>query len=150
MCAAHGTILMVDRTTRGEESAGRRELLAGTPVGRRLDLAAALIVSGSAGALLAVVVAVGLLASGMPRAGAIALPPIVAMAVWTGAGPVAISAQPFTGLGAVVGMAFAAFFGLHLARGAGALMGDSALWTTWIVPQGWGGERTTARPPRPG
>ena len=137
MCAALGAILLVARTTRGEESAGRRELLAGTPVGRRADLAAALTVTGSAGALLAVVVAVGLVASGTPWAGSIALALIVAMAVWTGAGLAAIAAQLLTGLGAVIGMAFAVFYSLHLVRGAGAVMGDGALWMTWVVPQGW-------------
>lgn len=137
MCAALGAILLVARTTRGEESAGRRELLAGAPVGRRADLAAALTVTGSAGALLAVVVAAGLVASGAPWTGSVALALIVAMAVWTGAGLAAIAAQLLTGLGAVIGMAFAVFYSLHLVRGVGAVMGEGALWMTWVVPQGW-------------
>lgn len=137
MCAALGAILLVARTTRGEETAGRRELLAGTPMGRRADLAATLMLTAGAGALLATVVAGGLIASGMPWAGSLALALITAAAVWTGAGLAACAAQLLTGVGAVVGLSFATFYVLHLIRGAGAVMGEGALWLTWAVPQGW-------------
>ncbi|MFC5377144.1 hypothetical protein [Brachybacterium sacelli] len=137
MCAALGAILLVARTTRGEESAGRRDLLAGTPLGRRADLAAALTLTMVTGALLAIVITCGLIAIGMPWAGSLALALITALAVWTGAGLAAIAAQLLTGVGGVVGLAFATFYVFHLIRGAGAAMEEGALWLTRVVPQGW-------------
>ncbi|MGQ4272169.1 antibiotic ABC transporter, partial [Nocardiopsis changdeensis] len=60
MCAALGAVLLVVRATRGEEGSGRRELLAGLPLGRHADLAAALAVALGAGAAIAAAVAAGL------------------------------------------------------------------------------------------
>lgn len=106
-------------------------------MGRRADLAAALTLTMGAGALLAAVVAGGLVAFGMPVAGSVAMALITAAAVGTGAGLAAFAAQLTTGVGTSVGLSFATFYVLHLVRGVGAMMGGGALWLTWVVPQGW-------------
>ncbi|GAB3706993.1 exporter of polyketide antibiotics [Nocardiopsis oceani] len=137
MCAALGAVLLVVRGTRAEESSGRRELLGGLPLGRHADLAAALTIALSAGVVLAALIACGLLVSGMPVAGSVALALVTGMAVWTGAGLAALAAQLTTGTGRAVGLAFGAFYCLHLFRGLGAMTGEGALWMTWLVPQGW-------------
>ena len=136
MCAALGAVLLVVRGTRSEESSGRRELLGGLPLGRHADLVAALAVALGVGAVLGAVVACGLVASGMPVAGSVALALVTAMAVWTGAGLAALAAQLTTGPGRAVGLAFGAFYLLHLVRGLGAMTGEDALWLTWATPHG--------------
>lgn len=136
MCAALGAVLLVVRGTRVEESSGRRELLGGLPLGRHADLAAALAVALGTGAVLSAVVACGLVVSGMPAAGSVALALVTAMAVWTGAGLAALASQLTSGPGRAVGLAFGAYYLLHLVRGLGAMAGGDALWLTWATPQG--------------
>ncbi|WP_017587727.1 hypothetical protein [Nocardiopsis ganjiahuensis] len=136
MCAALGAILLVVRGTRAEESSGRRELLGGLPLGRHADLAAALAVALGSGAALGALIACGLIVSGMPVAGSVALGLVTAMAVWTGAGTAALAAQLTSGPGRAVGLAFGAFYLLHLIRGLGAMAGGDALRLTWVTPQG--------------
>ena len=67
------SLLTVVRHTRAEEEAGRRELLGSAAVGRHAALAAALLVTGSADLLVGVLVAAGLIACGLPVAGAMAM-----------------------------------------------------------------------------
>lgn len=136
MCAALGAILLTVRGTRAEESSGRRELLGGLPLGRHADLAAALATVLGAGAALGAVTACGLVVSGMPVAGSVALATVTAAAVWTGAGLAALAVQLTTGTGRAVGLAFGAFYLLHLVRGLGAMAGGEALWLVWVTPQG--------------
>ncbi|NYH54811.1 ABC-2 type transport system permease protein [Nocardiopsis arvandica] len=137
MCAALGAVLLVVRGTRAEESSGRRELLAGAPLGRHADLAAALAVALASGAVLATVVAGGLLAAGLPAAGAVALALVTASAAWVGAGLAAVAVQFATGPGAAAALALGVFYAMHMVRGLGALAGGRALWLTWLVPNGW-------------
>lgn len=136
LCAALGAVLLVVRGTRGEESSGRRELLGGLPLGRHAGLAAALTLTLGAGAALAVLVACGLVVSGMSAAGSVALALVTAMAVWMGAGLAALAAQLTTGTGRAVGLAFGVFYLLHLVRGLGAMAGGDPSWLTWTTPQG--------------
>ncbi|MEU0489225.1 antibiotic ABC transporter [Nocardiopsis sp. NPDC006139] len=137
MCAALGAVLLVVRATRGEEGSGRRELLAGLPLGRHADLAAALAVALGAGAAIAAAVAAGLVATGAPAAGSAAFGLVVGAAAWVGAGLAAVAAQFTARTGTAVGLAFGAFYALHLVRGLGAMAGGPALWATWAVPSGW-------------
>lgn len=66
-------LLMVIRHTRTDEEAGRRELLGSTVVGRQAPLAAALIATCGACAVLGLLVMGGLLAKDLPLAGSFAL-----------------------------------------------------------------------------
>ncbi|NYI99177.1 ABC-2 type transport system permease protein [Streptomonospora nanhaiensis] len=137
MCAALGGILLVVRATRLEENSGRRELLGGLPLGRHADLAAALAVALGAGAAVAAAVAAGLVAAGAPPAGSVVLGLVTGSAAWVGAGLTAVAVQFTTRTGVAVGLAFGAFYAMHLVRGLGAMAGGSALWATWAVPNGW-------------
>lgn len=137
MVAALGAVLIVTRGTRGEEAAGRRELLGGLPLGRHAGLAASLVVACAAGAALGVVVGIGLVVSGAPAAGSLAMAGVTALSVWTGAGLAAVAAQLTTGTGLAVCLAFGTFYLLHLVRGAAATVGGELLWLTRMTPQGW-------------
>ncbi len=137
LCAALGAVLLVVRSTRAEESAGRRELLGGLPLGRHADLAAALIVALGAGGVIAAAIAVGLVATGAPTAGSVALALVIGAAAWMGAALAAVAAQITTRTGAAFGVAFGIFYALHLLRGLGAMAGDAGRWVTWAVPNGW-------------
>ncbi|CAL9367999.1 Multidrug efflux system permease protein [Nocardiopsis dassonvillei] len=137
LCAALGAVLVVVRATRGEEGSGRREMLGGLPLGRHADLSAALAVALGTGLLIGAVIAAGLVAAGAPAAGSVALGAVTGAAVWTGAGLAAVAVQFTTRTGTAFGAAFGAFYLLHLVRGLGAMAGDTALWVTWAVPNGW-------------
>ncbi|WP_017573761.1 hypothetical protein [Nocardiopsis halotolerans] len=137
LCAALGAVLVVVRGTRAEESSGRRELLGGASLGRHADLAASLVVVLASGAVLAAAVAGGLLAVGLPVAGAVALALVTALAAWVGAGLAAVAVQLTDGSGTAAGLAMGTFYVMHMVRGVGAMAGGDALWLTWLVPNGW-------------
>ena len=67
--AAIMSVLLVVRSTRAEEESGRAELVRAGVVGRHAQLAAALVVMVLADLAIAVVVAGGLAATGLPAAG---------------------------------------------------------------------------------
>ena len=137
LCAALGAVLLVVRATRAEEASGRRELLGGLPLGRHADLAAALIVALGAGVVIAAAIAAGLMVTGAPATGSTAFALVIGSSVWVGASLAAVAVQVTTRTGAAFGLAFGAFYALHLLRGLGAMAGGEGLWTTWLVPNGW-------------
>lgn len=137
MAAALGAVIVVARGTRNEESSGRRELLGGLPMGRHADLAASLGIALAAGAMIAAMVAGGLVTSGKPIAGSLALALVIGAAALTGTGLAAIAAQLATRAGSAMWLAFGVFYTLHLFRGLGAASDGSAPWLTWAVPNGW-------------
>ncbi|MFJ8675524.1 ABC transporter permease [Streptomyces sp. NPDC093589] len=136
--AAVMSLLIVVRHTREEEETGRQELLSAAMVGRRAPLTAALLTALIANAALALVMAGGLIKSGRPAAGSLALGVAVGAAGVLFAGLAAIAAQLTEsarlakGLtGAVLGLAFAL-------RAAGdAATSDATSPLTWISPIGW-------------
>ncbi|CAL9331246.1 antibiotic ABC transporter [Nocardiopsis dassonvillei] len=137
MCAALGAVLLVVRGTRTEEASGRSELLGGAPLGRHAGLAGALTVALGSAAVLAAVIAAGLLALGLPVAGSVALALVTAAAAGVGAGLAAVSVQCTARPGAAAGLALGAFYVMHMVRGTSAAAGGGALWLTWAVPNGW-------------
>jgi polyether ionophore transport system permease protein len=66
------SLLTVIRHTRVEEETGRRELLGATVVGRRANLAAALIVTFGANLILAALLAAEMVGVGLPGTGSVA------------------------------------------------------------------------------
>lgn len=137
LCAALGAVLLVVRATRAEENAGRRELLGGSPLGRHADLAAALIIALGSGLVIAASIAAGLVLTGAPATGSVALALVIGAAVWTGAALAASAVQITARTGVAFGLAFGTFYALHLLRGLGAMAGETGLWVTWAVPNGW-------------
>ncbi|MDG4764111.1 ABC transporter permease [Solwaraspora sp. WMMD406] len=140
MIVALISLLTVVRHTRVEEEAGRRELLGAAPVGRHAALAAALVVTWAANLLLAVGVAAGLAAQGLPVAGSVALGVQFAAAGSLFAAVGAIAAQLTTGAGAARGIAATALGAAAVIRVAGDLsghIGGPLGWLSWVSPLGW-------------
>lgn len=135
--AALGAALLLVRHTRTEEQTGRRELLGSTVVGRHAPLTAALVVLFGCGLLIGAVSAAGLAGSGLPIAGSVCSGLVIASAVWVTAATTAVLAQLTQSARAAAIGGFAAFFGLHLLRGIGAVGGDSTAWLGWFTPNGW-------------
>jgi ABC-2 type transport system permease protein len=127
-------MFMVVRHTRSDEEDGRTELLLSAPIGRLSQLAAALVVTGGALALQAVLWWVGLVAFGLDPVGttvqvlAILGCALVFMALTAVVTQVVSHARSARG---VVGSLIGAFY---VIRGVGDL-GDNFL--TWLSPIGW-------------
>lgn len=137
LAAALGAVLLIVRHTRGEEQAGRRELLGSSVVGRHAPLAAALAVVLCCGLTTAVIGALALTASGLPRNGSALLGAVVGGAVWVSAGAAALAAQLSSRVGVAVMWAFGGFTGLHYVRGLAHLGGDRLASLAWFTPNGW-------------
>ncbi|MFE7167775.1 ABC transporter permease [Streptomyces sp. NPDC057616] len=128
------SIFMVGRQTRGEEEAGRAELVRALPTGRHAGVAAALIVVAGMNTAVAAAVTLGLLALGLPATGSLffgvsflALG-LVFAAFTTVAAQVSENTRVVHGCtGAVLGLAF-------VLRAVGDI-GDGA--ASWFSPIGW-------------
>ena len=112
-------MLLVGRHTRAEEERGRTELVRAGAVGARAPLAAALTVVIGMDVLIAVIVALGLIAMGLPAAGSIALGASLAAGGIVFAGVGAVAGQLTEGVRAANGLAGAALGAAFLLRAAG-------------------------------
>ncbi|WP_405218820.1 ABC transporter permease [Agrococcus sp. Ld7] len=136
------------RHSRGDEDAGRAELVRGTAVGRWAPLSATLLaglveLAVVCGAMLAVSLALGLEATGSwLLAGSLAGVGALAMLVGLLAGQVFPTSRSANGAAAiVVGLWF-------LVRGIGDALGEpsadltrvTSAWPTWLSPIGWGAQ----------
>jgi ABC-2 type transport system permease protein len=134
------SLLTVIRHTRAEEEAGRRELLGSTVVGRHAGLAAALLTTGAANAVLAGLVALGLAAQDLPAAGSLALGLQFAMVGCVFAAVGGLTAQLTEGAGSARGLAIGILGAAALLRVGGDL-GDRVDggpgWLSWLSPLGW-------------
>ncbi|MCX5068651.1 ABC transporter permease [Micromonospora lupini] len=142
LIAALVSVLTVVRHTRTEEEAGRRELLGATVLGRYAGLTAALLVTYAANVLLGLLIAGGLVATGLPGAGSllfgagVALTGVAFATVGGLAAQLTESAGGARGIGlGVLGLAFV----LRLAGDAGGSGGTAgkAEWLSWLSPLGW-------------
>lgn len=137
LIAALGAVIFVVRHTRGEEQAGRTELVGSTAVGRHAQLAAALAVVLASGVLLGILSTVGMFNAGMPGTGSLAFGLVVLGAVWIAAGMAAVTAQLTQHARTATAATFALFVGMHFARGVADLGDGSVEWLGWLVPNGW-------------
>lgn len=133
-------VLGVVRTTRGDEEAGRTELVRSGSVGRHAPTAAAVLVALGGGIVLGLLVVLGMVAAGTPVAGSVAYGAGLAgtSAVFVGVGAVASqlagSARAAKGLGlAVVGTSYLA---RAVSDGTATSPGTSNL-LSWLSPVGW-------------
>ncbi len=134
------SLLTVVRHTRTEEEAGRRELLGSTAVGRQAGLAAALSTTFGANVVVAAVIAVAMLARGLPAAGSVALGLQFAAVGCVFAAVGAVAAQLTTGAGtarAIAAVALAVAYLLRLVGDVNAAGGGPLGWLTWVSPLGW-------------
>ncbi|MDA3643948.1 hypothetical protein LZ318_32960 [Saccharopolyspora indica] len=137
LIAALGAALLVARHTRGEEAAGRRELLGSTVTGRHAPLAAVMAVIGAAGIVITVAGALALIGFGLPVPGSFAMGSTGGAAAWLGAAFAAVAAQ-LTTRSVIAGVSAAGvIYAMHFLRGVAAISGDSAAWSVWLIPNGW-------------
>jgi ABC-2 type transport system permease protein len=139
------SLLTVVRHTRADEEAGRLELIRATVIGRHAPLTAALLVTALANLAIAVLIALGLMATGLPTAGSVAFGLATGLVGMLFAAVAAAAAQLTESARAATGIASAVLGGTYLLRA----VGDTGLtWLTWLSPAGWalhmrpyGGER---------
>ena len=133
-------LFTVIRHTRTDEEAGRCELLGSTVIGRHAALAAALLVTAVADVVAALLVAGGLIASGLPPGGSLALGLALAAAGWTMAAVAGVAAQLTESAGAAKGIAGGVLGLLVLLRAIGdAGQSRGQGWLSWLSPVGWAG-----------
>jgi ABC-2 type transport system permease protein len=128
------SLLLVVRHTRGDEEAGRAELVLSTATGRYAPTTAALVVVAAADLAIAAGVALGLIAYGLSAAGSVAL------GIWFGAvglifaAVAAVSAQLTSNARAANGIALAVLGASYALRAAGDAGADAL---GWLSPIGW-------------
>lgn len=132
------SLIITVRHTRGDEESGRLELVGAGVVGRYAPLTAAVLTGVTTDLAIAVLVAAGLMALGLPVGGSIAF-----ALGWCAVGLMfvavaAVTAQLATSARSADGLAIA-FLGLcYLIRGAGDAGGsDGPTWLLWLSPFGW-------------
>jgi ABC-2 type transport system permease protein len=129
-------VFTVVRHTRGEEEAGRLELIGAGVVGRHAPLAAALSLVLGTDLLIGAVIAVAMIVTGQPAAGSVALGAELA-AVGAGfAGIAAVAAQLTESSRAANGLASIVLGAAYLLRAIGDSTGTTGL--SWFSPIGWG------------
>lgn len=146
MLAAFMSSFLAVRHTRGDEEAGRAELVAATPAGRTRPLLATLLHGMLANVILAGLTALALMGTGLPVTGS--------LVAGLGAGAVGVS---FLGIGLVAAqlmrtsrgansLAVWALMITFLFAGIGNAIGTpsddlqrmQSSWLTWLSPFGWG------------
>ena len=128
------SLLTVVRHTRTEEETGRLELLGATVVGRYAPLTAALLAAAVANLAIVVLMALGLVGTGLPAAGAVTMGVAVGLTGLVFAAVAAVAAQLTQGARTATAIAAAVLGGTYLLRAVGDT-GPTAL--TWISPIGW-------------
>jgi ABC-2 type transport system permease protein len=142
MYASIGAALMstflVVRHTRGDEEAGRLELVGSTAVGRHVPLVVALVVAAVANLVLFVLTAAILAVSGLPLTGTIAFGLAEIGGGLVFAVVAAVAAQISGTARGARGIAIALLGACFLVRGVGDSGGSHGLsWVTWLSPVGW-------------
>lgn len=128
-----GLVLMAG-PTRGEEEAGRLELLLARPLDRRSPVVGAFVVTS--GALLAATIVMGLVvaAAGVPLWRSMLYAASLGALAYCFAGIAAVAAQLVRHTGGVYTLGFAVLLAAYLLRG----VGDTAdLRVVWLSPLGW-------------
>lgn len=128
------SVLLLLRHTRGDEQAGRRELVGSGVVGRHAPLAAALAVVVGGNVAIVVLAALGLIAGGLPIAGSLALGMVLGLGAIVFTAVAAVAAQLVEGVGNARGIAFAV---LGLAFLVAAIGDGTGAGLVWASPLGW-------------
>jgi ABC-2 type transport system permease protein len=136
--AALMSVFLVVRHTRGDEEAGRLELVGSARVGRQAPLASALAVAVGANAILVALLCLVLPVLGLPAGGSAALALAIGTCGLAFTGVSAVAAQLTSGARAARGLAIGALGVAFLARAVGDAAGASGpSWLTWVLPLGW-------------
>lgn len=129
-------IFLVARHTRGDEEAGRSDVVRALPVGRHAEMAAALLVVGAAQAATGILVAGIGLAVGIPPRGAVAFALVLVLVGWAFSAVSAVAAQVSRGARGAVGLAGVVLATSFAVRAVGDTARDLA-WLAWLSPLGW-------------
>src|SRR3546814_800532 len=133
--AALMNLFLVTRHLRGDEEAGRAELLRSTVVGRHASITAVLATALLADAVLGGLLFAVLIGTGLPAGGSAALAAGIAGVGLLFAGMAAVSSQVTEGTRAASGIAGVALAVSFVLRAIGDV-GDGRL--SWLSPLGWG------------
>jgi ABC-2 type transport system permease protein len=128
------SLLTVVRHTRTEEETGRLELIRAGVVGRYAPLTAALLVAGLANLAIVVLVALGLIGTGLPAAGSVVLGLAIGLVGLTFSAVAAVTAQLTESGRSAIAIAGAVLGASYLLRAVGDT-GPTGL--SWLSPIGW-------------
>jgi ABC-2 type transport system permease protein len=131
------SVLLVVRHTRAEEDSGAAELVLAGSVGRRAQLVTALVTAAVADAAVAVVVAAGLIGSGLTAADSVVLAVGIGLAGLVFAGVAAVTAQLAAGARSATGAAVAVLGAAVLVRGVGDVLHRHGSPLSWLSPLAW-------------
>ena len=132
------SVFIVVRHTRGDEEAGRLELIGSARVGRQAPLASAIGVAALANVVLIVGLSVVLPPLGLPVAGSVALSLAIGTCGLAFTGISAVAAQLTAGARSARGLAIGVLGAALLARAVGDAAGAGGpAWLTWVLPLGW-------------
>jgi ABC-2 type transport system permease protein len=132
------SIFIVIRHTRADEETGRLELIGSAAVGRHAALTAALLISLTANAAVALVMSAALIALGLPAAGSISLALAIAGCGLVLTAVAAVTAQVADAARSARGLAIGVLGVAYLLRAVGDSAGARGPgWLTWLSPIGW-------------
>ncbi|MFN8040355.1 MAG: hypothetical protein U0Q07_14175 [Acidimicrobiales bacterium] len=131
-------IVVVVRHTRGDEEAGRAELVGATVVGRAAPLAAALLVVAGTSVVLGLLTGVAMAGTGLPVAGSFAFGLSWAVVGLAFGAVAAVAAQLTPSARTATALSGAVLAASYVLRGIGDAAGDGGLSVLrWVSPIGW-------------
>lgn len=128
------SLFTIVRHTRADEEAGRLELVRAGVVGRYAPLTAALLVVALADLAIVVLVALGLIGTGLSAGGSVLLGLAIGVMGVVFAAVAAVAAQLTESARAATGIGAAVLGGTYLLRAVGD---TGPTWVTWLSPFGW-------------
>ena len=131
------TIFIVVRHTRGDEEAGRLELVGSAAVGRQAPLTAALLAAAAANVAIALLTCLWLLVFKMPLAGSAVLALSISGCGLVFGGVAAIAAQLAVTARGARGIAIATLGAAFVLRAVGDTAPAGRSWLSWASPLGW-------------
>ncbi|MCG5220475.1 polyketide antibiotic transporter [Streptosporangium sp. KLBMP 9127] len=135
VASAFAAVMSVVRHTRGEEDAGRSELVRSAVVGRRAQLTAAMLVATGVSLFGGLVTAVVLIGIGLEPIGSLAYGAAITVAGWVFAGVAAVAAQLSRNARTATAVGLSALAVSYVLRYAGDASGQ--YWLKYPSPIGW-------------
>lgn len=145
LLAAFMSTFLAVRHTRGDEEAGRAELLAATPASRAAGLFATVVHGTLSNMALAALVALAFIATGLEPAGSVLTGAAAGAVGWVFLGVGLVAGQLFRTARAANSVSVWTLLGLFVAAGVGNALGTpsddlqrvESSWLTWVSPFGW-------------
>ena len=132
------TTFIVVRHTRGDEEAGRLELVGSAAVGRQAALTAGLLTAVTANVTVSALLCVVLPAIGLPASGSVAFALAIGASGLAFTGVAAVAAQLASGVRGARGICLGVLGAAFVLRAIGDSAGPSGpSWLSWTSPLGW-------------